>query len=119
MNDAVLNFGLEECGLNGRVKSHLIARTDNKNIFDTPRSQTIKCCCPALGDLVFIGAYSQNIFTTALIDTNGNVHRYFHNLPFATDMVMDESQKESMNSDGRTGHSYIQATPLQANVEGR
>ena len=57
-----------------------------KNILYTPVFQAIEDGCPELGTFVFTNPHSQNIFLAIQIDSNGNVHCFFHNLPFAVDM---------------------------------
>ncbi len=65
-----------------------------KNILYTPVFQAIEDGCPELGTFVFTNPHSQNIFLAIQIDSNGNVHCFFHNLPFAADMIVDGIQKD-------------------------
>ena len=89
VDDTVLNLGLREYRVNGRVKPCEIVRADNKNVLYTAVFQTVQYDCPELDALIFADPHSQNIFPTVQVYPNGNVYCFLHDLPFAADMVVD------------------------------
>lgn len=43
--------------------------------------------------LSFSQPHSQDVFSAIQVDSNGNIHRFLHDLPFAADMIVDGIQK--------------------------
>lgn len=71
MKDAVLDLGLREDGVDGRVKSSEIIRKGDENILYVPVSQAIEHGRPELGVLIFAYPHAQHIFLAIQIDTYG------------------------------------------------
>ena len=93
MDHAVLDLGLGEGGMNHRVKPHQIVGAGNENILYTPVFQAIEDSCPKLGAFGFPNLHPQDVFPAIQVDSNGNVHRFLHDLPFAADMIVDSIKK--------------------------
>ena len=66
----------------------------DKNVLYAPVFQVVEHGRPELGALVFTGPHTRDIFPGIQVDTNSNAHRFLHDLPFATDMVVDGIQKD-------------------------
>ena len=53
MDDTVLDLGLWEGGVNGRIKARQIVGAGNENILYAPVFQAVEHSCPKLGALIF------------------------------------------------------------------
>ena len=95
MDDAVLDLGLGEGGVDGRVKPRQIVGAGDENILYAPIFQAIEYGRPELGTLVFANPHPQDVFPAIQVDANGDVHGFLHNLSFAADMVVDGIQKHN------------------------
>ena len=93
VDDAVLNFGLGEGGVNRRVKPRQIVGVGNETFLYTPFFQAIENSCPELGALIFANPHPQDIFPAIQVDSNGDVQRFLRDLPFAADMIVNGIQK--------------------------
>ena len=76
------------------IKSLQIVCAGNENILYAPIFQTIEHRCPELGALIFANPHPQDVFPAVQVDSNGNVHCFLHDLPFAADMIVDGIQKD-------------------------
>lgn len=93
VDDAVLDFSLGEGGVDSCVKSRQTVGTGDENILYTPVFQAVEYRCSAFGALIFIDPHAQNIFSPILVDANGDIDRFLHDLPLVADMVVDGVQK--------------------------
>ncbi len=75
------------------VKSRQTVGTGDENILYTPVFQAVEYRCSAFGALIFIDPHAQNIFSPILVDANGDIDRFLHDLPLVADMVVDGVQK--------------------------
>lgn len=79
--------------MDGCIETSQIVCTCDKNILYALISQTIQYGRPELCTLILADPHPQNIFAAIQIKADGNVYRFFYDLPFATDMVVDRIQK--------------------------
>ena len=78
VEDAVLDLGLREGSVNGRVKSRQIVRASDEYVLYAPVLQAIEHCCPELRALIFPDPHAQNVFPAVQINAYGDVHRLLH-----------------------------------------
>ena len=93
VDDAVLDLGLREGGVDGRIKSRQIVCTGDENILCAPAFHAVECSDPELGAFVFTCPHTQYILAPVQVDAYDDVRRLLHNLSLAADMVMDGVQK--------------------------
>ena len=93
VDNAVLNLGFGESGVDGRVKSGQVVRAGDENVLYIPVFQAIEYGSPKLGALVLPDPHTQNILPAVRVDAYGDVHCLLHNLPLVADMVVDGVQK--------------------------
>lgn len=91
-DDAVLDLGLGEGSMYCCVKPSQIVGAGNENILYTSYTsvfQAIEDSCPELSTFIFSNPHPQDIFPAIQIDSNGNIHCFLHDLPFAADIIVD------------------------------
>ena len=93
MEDAVLDLGLREAGVNGRIKSRQVVRAGDENVLYATVLQTIEYSRPEFGALVFSDPHTQNVLPAVQVNANSDVYRLLHDLALAADMVVDRVQK--------------------------
>ena len=93
MDDTVLNLRFGEHSLNGGGEAGQVIRTGNEDVLHTPVPQAIEDGGPVLGALILAYPHAQYVLPAVQIDANGDIHRLFHHLSLAADMVVDRVQK--------------------------
>lgn len=93
VDDAVLDLGLWESGVDGRDKTGQIVRTGNENVLYAPVFQAIEYGGSELGTLVLTDPHAQHILAPVQVNAYSDVHCLLHNLSLAADMVVDGVQK--------------------------
>lgn len=89
VDNAVLDVCLWKHCIDGVRKPSQVVCARDENVVDPSIFEAAEHHRPVLGALVFPDPHAQNVLAVFQINSNGDIHGLFYDLPFAADMVVD------------------------------